>query len=66
MIIYELDNVYYLKENDLYYVAEITIKKHTIVVTPTSEYVEELEGATEYTYKELKRKLIGKTNEIRL
>lgn len=57
-MIYELNNVYYMKINNLYYVAEITIKKHTIVVSPTEEYVTKLEGATEYTYQELKRKLI--------
>lgn len=57
-MIYELNNVYYMKINNLYYVAEITIKKHTIVVSPTEEYVTELEGATEYTYAELKRKFI--------
>ena len=59
-MIYELNNVYYMKINNLYYVADITIKKNTIVIAPTEEYVTELEGATEYTYQELKRKILGR------
>ena len=59
-MIYELDNVYYIKQGNKYFIADVILKKRTIVVTPTSEYVEELENATEYTYKELKEKLLKK------
>lgn len=60
MIIYKDKGNYYVKQGDLFFLADITIKKHTIVVTPTSEYIEELSsGYKEYSYKELRDELLG-------
>lgn len=60
MIIYKDNNGYYVKQGDLFFLADITIKKHTIVITPTSEYVTSLIGVyKEYSYKELRDELLG-------
>lgn len=59
-MIYKKDGVYYLKIGNLYYVADVVLKPHNVVVIPTSEYVETLEGKViEMTYQELKESLIG-------
>lgn len=58
-MLYELDNQIYMKQGDKYFLADVIIKRNTIVVNPTSEYVDSLEGATEITYKELKNKLLN-------
>lgn len=59
-MIYELNNTYYIKQGNKYFIADVILKRRTIVVMPTNEYVEELENATEFTYKELKNKLLMK------
>ena len=60
MIIYEVNNTYYIKQSNLYFICDVTIKNHTIVVTPTSEYIEQLPITyKQYTYQELKDKLLG-------
>lgn len=60
MIIYKDNNGYYVKQGDLFFLADITIKKHTIVITPTNEYVTSLSGVyKEYSYKELRDELLG-------
>ena len=60
-MLYELNNQIYIKEGDKYFLAEVIVKKNTIVVNPTNEYVDSLEGATEITYKELKKRYLTKT-----
>jgi hypothetical protein len=57
-MLYELDNRIYIKQGNKYFLADVIVKRRTIVVMPTNEYVEELEGATEITFKELKKKII--------
>ncbi len=64
-MIYQMNNQYYIKQGNLYYVADIVIKSHTIVVMPISEYVTELEGAIEISYQELKNKFKGDNDEQR-
>ena len=60
MIIYKDKGNYYVKQGDLFFLADITIKKHTIVVTPTNEYIEELSSDyKEYSYKELRDELLS-------
>lgn len=59
MIIYEQDGTYYMKKGDRYYVSIVYIKSHTIAIETSSEYVFELDNPVEYTYKELKKKLLG-------
>ena len=58
-MIYEKNNEYYIKKDNVYYLVDIVLKKHTIVVMPTSEYVSELLDATEYSFQKLKNKFIG-------
>lgn len=55
-MIYEKDGIYYMNKGNRYFVVDITIKEHTIVVTPTSKFVTVLHGAIKYTYQELKKK----------
>lgn len=60
MIIYKDKGNYYVKQGGLFFLADITIKKHTIVITPTSEHIEELSSDyKEYSYKELRDELLG-------
>lgn len=65
-MIYEKDNVYYLRKGNEYEIATISIKynrtrkKNVIVVTGTGEYVSELENPVEYSFKELQDKLTEK------
>lgn len=54
-MIYKLNNQYYIKQGNLYYLADISHKKHTVVVTASDVYVEKLEGAKEISYNELKK-----------
>lgn len=56
-MIYEKDGIYYMNKGNRYFVVDIILKEHTIVVTPTSKYVSSVHGATKYTYQELKKKL---------
>lgn len=60
-MLYELNNQIYIKQGDKYFIADVIIKRNTIVVNPTNEYVDTLEGATEITYKELKKRYLTKT-----
>lgn len=55
-MIYEKDGKYYINKGNFYFLVDITIKDHTMVITPTSQSVPTLHGAVKYTYKELKRK----------
>ena len=62
-MIYEKDNVYYLKKGNGYEIASISIKynrtrkKNVIVVTGSGEYINDLENPIEYSFKELQEKL---------
>lgn len=62
-MIYEKDNVYYLKKGNDYEIASISIKynrtrkKNVIVVTGSGEYINDLENPIEYSFKELQEKL---------
>lgn len=62
-MIYEKDNVYYLKKGNEYEIATISIKynrtrkKNVIVVTGSGEYINDLENPIEYSFKELQEKL---------
>ena len=64
-MIYEKDNVYYLKKGNDYEVANIEIKynriknKNVLVVTGTG-IIEQLEEPKEYNFKELEKKLCEK------
>lgn len=58
MKIYYKDNQYYLKIGNIFYLADIVLKKHTILINQTSEYVTSLEGATELEYREVKNRFI--------
>lgn len=58
MMIYEKDNVYYLKQAYRYFLADVTIKEHTVIITPTSEYVTSLDDANLVSYQELKNRFI--------
>lgn len=64
-MIYEKDNVYYLRSGNGYEVANIEIKysrvkkKNIIVVTGSGSYVSNIEEPIkEYTFKELEKELI--------
>ena len=65
-MIYEKDNVYYLKHGDRYEIANIEIKynslkgRNVLVVTGTGNYVQTLEEPKEYNFKELEKKLCEK------
>lgn len=63
-MIYEKDNVYYLKKGSEYEVANIEIKynrikKRNILVITGSGIIEQLEDPKGYTFKELEKKLVG-------
>lgn len=55
-MIYEQNNIYYIKRGNLFYVVDVLVKEHTIVIMPTSKYVNALDNATEYSFIKLKRK----------
>ena len=55
-MIYEQNNIYYIKRGNLFYVVDVLVKEHTIVIMPTSKYVNSLANATEYSFINLKRK----------
>ena len=65
-MIYEKDNVYYLKKGNDYEIANISIKynrikKINVLVITGSEIIEQLEEPiNEYTFKELEEKLVIK------
>ena len=65
-MIYEKDNVYYLKKGDLFEIANIEIKysgakkRNVLVVTGTGVYVSSLEEPKEYNFKVIERKLCEK------
>ena len=65
-MIYEKDNVYYLKSGNGYEIANISIKynrikkKNVLVVTGTGNYVQTLEEPIEYNFKELEKMLCEK------
>lgn len=62
-MIYEKDNVYYLKSSNGYKIANISIKynrikkRNVLVITGSGEFVFDLEEPIEYTFKELENKL---------
>lgn len=58
-MIYEKNNTYYIKKGSSFYIVDILVKEHTIVIMPTSKYVTILENAKKYTYNELKNKFIN-------
>lgn len=63
-MIYEKDNVYYLKSGNGYEIANISIKynrikkRNVLVITGSGEFVGYLEDTKEYTFKELEEKLV--------
>lgn len=59
MKIYEKNDVYYLKEGNRYEIASIEVKPRTIVISGTGEFVFDLDYDKEYTFKELRKKIIG-------
>ena len=64
-MIYEKDNVYYLKKGDLFEIANIEIKysrvkKKNILVITGSEIVEQIdEPLNEISFKELEKKVFN-------
>lgn len=60
-MIYEKDNLYYLKKGNGYELANIDIKvrdkRKTLVITGTNIF-EQIENSKEYSYKELEKELI--------
>ena len=69
-MIYEKDNVYYLKKGNGYEVADISIKynrikKKNVLVITGSGIIEQLEDPIkEYTFKELEKELTTKHSMI--
>ena len=65
-MICQSNNVYYLKKENDYEIANIEIKyngskkKNVLVVTGTEVYVSGLEEPKEYSFKELEKKLCEK------
>lgn len=65
-MIYEKDNVYYLRSGNGYEVANIEIKynrikkKNVLVVTGSGVYVSNLGELKEYNFKELEKELCEK------
>ena len=60
-MIYEKDNLYYLKKGNGYELANIDIKvrgKRKILVITGTGIFEQIENAKEYSYKELEKELI--------
>ena len=60
-MIYEKDNLYYLKKGNDYELANIDIKvrgKRKILVITGTDIFEQIENAKEYSYKELEKELI--------
>ena len=64
-MIYEKNNVYYLKHGNFYEIANISIKynrkkkKNVLVITGSDSFISELEEPfQEYTFKELENLLI--------
>lgn len=60
-MIYEKSNQYYLKQGDKYFIADIIVKSHTIVISPTNEYVTELSDFDTCSYEELKEYFLSKS-----
>lgn len=64
-MIYEKDNVYYLKKGDLFEIANIEIKysrikKKNILVITGSGIVEQIdEPSNEFSFKELEKKVLN-------
>ena len=59
MNLYKENNTYYIYKDNVYYIADIVIKGgRTISVTPSTEYVENLENPVEMTYYDVKREFI--------
>ena len=61
-MIYEKDNIYYLKKGNDYEVANIEIKynrikKRNVLVITGTGIIKQLEEVKEYTFKELEEKL---------
>ena len=59
-MIYQVNNDFYIKQGDLYYLANIEAKNHTVIVSTSDEYLTELENAEEISYKELKEIILEK------
>lgn len=65
-MIYQSNNVYYLKKANEYEIANLEIKynsskkKNVLVVTGTGVYISSLEEPKEYSFKELEKKLCEK------
>lgn len=57
-MLYELNNDIYIKQEGKYFLADITKKRNTIVINPSNEYVEELEGAKEVNFYDVKKKVL--------
>ena len=65
-MIYQSNNVYYLKKANDYEIANLEIKynsskkKNVLVLTGTGVYISSLEEPKEYSFKELEKKLCEK------
>ena len=57
-MIYEKNNIYYIKKGSLFYIVDVLVKEHTIVVMPTNEYVFSLNKFKKYSFIQLKRKFL--------
>lgn len=57
-MLYELNNQIFIKQGDKFFLADVTIKRNTIVISPSSEYVDTLEGAKEVSFYEVKKKVL--------
>lgn len=65
-MIYESNNIYYLKKGESYEIANIQIKynrtkkKNVLVISGSGEFANELsEPIIEYSFKELEDKILG-------
>jgi hypothetical protein len=57
-MLYELNNQIFIKQGNKYFLADITKKRNTIVINPSSEYVDVLEGAKEVSFYDVKKKVL--------
>lgn len=64
-MIYRSNNVYYLKSDINYEIANISIKystikkKNVLVITGSGVYIYEIENPIEYSFKNLEKELLG-------
>ncbi len=59
-MIYYKNNTYYIKQGNVYYEADIVVKKHTVLINKTDVFITDLEDYEELTYEQVKSRFIKK------